>query len=131
MQKYRSFLIFICTLISFTLLLQFSYIIQQPSSSQDEINDILLDEVSSPNIHSKPLPLKPCNIVIAHGPDPHAVTATLIWLYPINFLIYSERNHMTLWIDFKNDYNKHCYDPKMGHENVWNYYLYPIDPITS
>ena len=72
--------------------------------------------------------LRSCNLLRAHGPDPYAAYGTLIWLYPINFLLYSEMNNFTLWIDFKNEYNDLCYDPAMGHENVWNYYMEPIDP---
>lgn len=72
--------------------------------------------------------LRPCNIVVAHGPDPFAAYATLIWTYPINFFIYAERTNSTLWIDFNSDYNNICNDSSMEHDNVWNYYLNPIDP---
>ena len=65
---------------------------------------------------------------MGRGGDSGAGTATIIWIYPINYFLYAERNNMVLWIDFKNEFNAVCYDPKMGYENVWNYYLDPIDP---
>lgn len=108
----------------------------EPPTFQSDV-----DAVSDPNAVSDPdwefgpdsksdslLPLRSCNILRVHGPDPYAAYGTLIWLYPINFMLYSEMHNFTLWIDFKNEYNNLCYDPQMGHENVWNYYMEPIDP---
>ena len=123
MKKYRLYFISIISLIILSLLLQFCFNIER-SSNKDDINKLLL-------LKNKIIKLKSCNIVKVHGPDKYAATATLIWLYPINFFLYAERNNMILWIDFNNDYNKNCYDPKMNDENVWNYYLNPIEPLSQ
>ena len=75
--------------------------------------------------------LKACNIVIAHGGDKGAGCATQIFLYGINFFLYSQINNMTLWINYKNNYNSICSDPLMNDENIWNYYLEPVTPLSQ
>eukprot|EP01084_Bolivina_argentea_P065473 119345_1 len=125
LNKYRIVLLIIAlALYTLAFLLYYTF-----NSIGPSVSSIIYTETNTSFI-KKPIF---CNIVVAHGGDPNAFLATLIWLYPINFLIYAQLNNMILWIDFNNEYlyNKHCYDPKMGHENVWNYYMHPMEPISQ
>ncbi|ETO12711.1 hypothetical protein RFI_24667 [Reticulomyxa filosa] len=68
-----------------------------------------------------------CQILRVHGPDPYAGFGTLIFLYPINFLLYAEKHNMYLWIDYMPSFNDKYYDPAHGN-NMWEYWMEPMIP---
>lgn len=70
---------------------------------------------------------KSCNILIAHGGDDGAGFATLIFVYPINFLLYAQKYNYTLWLDFIPKFNNLYFDPAHG-PNPFEYYFHGITP---
>ena len=70
---------------------------------------------------------KICNILIAHGGDHGAGFATLIYAYPINFILYALKYNYTLWLDYNPSYNDLYYDKDYG-PNAFEYYFNGIEP---
>ena len=68
-----------------------------------------------------------CNILVAHGGDNGAGFATLIYAYPINFILYAQKYNYTLWLDYNPSYNDLYYDEEYG-PNTFEYYFDGIVP---
>eukprot|EP01084_Bolivina_argentea_P121919 216073_1 len=68
-----------------------------------------------------------CNILVAHGGDEGAGFATLIYAYPINFILYAQKYNYTLWLDYNPSYNDLYYDKLYGN-NTFEYYFSTIHP---
>eukprot|EP01083_Nonionella_stella_P068596 182304_1 len=68
-----------------------------------------------------------CNILVAHGGDDGAGFATLIFAYPVNFVLYAQKYNYTLWLDYDPSYNDLYYDEEHG-PNAFEYYFRPIEP---
>ena len=71
-----------------------------------------------------------CNILVAHGGDPGAGFATLIYCYPINFILYSQKYNFTLWLDYNPKFNDLYFDKERG-PNAFEYYFDEIAPDWS
>lgn len=78
-------------------------------------------------VHETPLRRRSCNILVAHGGDDGAGFATLIYAYPINFVLYAQKYNFTLWLDYIPSYNDLYYDEQYGN-NTFEYYFAPIEP---
>ena len=68
-----------------------------------------------------------CSILVAHGGDDGAGFATLIYAYPINFILYAQRYNYTLWLDYIPSYNDLYYEKKYG-RNCFEYFFDGIKP---
>ena len=78
-----------------------------------------------------------CKIILAPGTDPDAALTTLVFEYPVNFLIHAEKHGYVLWINYTKEMNKLYTSPDVNKitnlnlknvENVFEYYYEGITP---